>query len=194
MLGPRVARRGIHSTAALTAQPSLRSLDARHVAHLHRYGPDVALVFALRLQFARPQSLAPHPCWEYRFRPSCPFDDKAFSSPRRRCELAAGAFRGDHRPRSARFGLSSDDVSGEPNRWEAYCGNPTITPLVRESDARDTQINPSERRDTPRSVAEIINRLNSPLAKELRMITLLRHSNDLGKCSSTDLDVLLEEC
>jgi len=61
-------------------------------------------------------------------------------------------------------------------------GNPTITPLVRESDAHDTilvQINPTERPETPRSAMEILNGLNeisfnSPLAKELRMIALLR--------------------
>ena len=146
--------------------------------------------------------------------------------------------------------------------WDGgFAGNPTITPLIRESDAHDTilvQINPRERPDTPRSASEILNRLNeisfnSPLMKELRMIALLRqvadpgtgegarwaqmrthrimtdmlaelgassklnaerefvgmlwtegrraaaefldkHGEDLGKRSSTDLDVLLEEC
>ena len=146
--------------------------------------------------------------------------------------------------------------------WDGgFAGNPTITPLIRESDAHDTilvQINPRERPDTPRSASEILNRLNeisfnSPLMKELRMIALLRqvadpgtgegarwaqmrthrimtdmlaelgassklnaerdfiemlrtegrraaaefldtHGKDLGKRSSTDLDVLLEEC
>jgi NTE family protein len=146
--------------------------------------------------------------------------------------------------------------------WDGgFAGNPTITPLIRESDAHDTilvQINPRERPDTPRSASEILNRLNeisfnSPLMKELRMIALLRqvadpgtgegarwaqmrthrimtdmlaelgassklnaerdfvemlwtegrraaaefldrHGEDLGKRSSSDLDVLLEEC
>jgi NTE family protein len=146
--------------------------------------------------------------------------------------------------------------------WDGgFAGNPTITPLIRESDAHDTilvQINPRERPDTPRSASEILNRLNeisfnSPLMKELRMIALLRqvadpgtgegarwaqmrthrimtdmlaelgassklnaerdfiemlrtegrraagefldkHAEDLGKRSSTDLDVLLQEC
>jgi NTE family protein len=146
--------------------------------------------------------------------------------------------------------------------WDGgYAGNPTITPLIRESDAHDTilvQINPRERPDTPRSAAEILDRLNeisfnSPLMKELRMIALLRqvadpgtgegarwaqmrmhrimtdmlaqvgassklnaeqdfltmlrtegrraagefldaHGDDLGKRSTTDLDVLLAEC
>src|ERR1700704_360122 len=48
--------------------------------------------------------------------------------------------------------------------WDGGCsGNPTITPLVRESDAHDTilvQINPTERPETPRSAMEILNRLN----------------------------------
>jgi NTE family protein len=47
------------------------------------------------------------------------------------------------------------------------------------------QINPTERPEIPRSAAEILNRLNeisfnSPLAKELRMIALLRQVADPG--------------
>src|SRR6185436_1345563 len=73
--------------------------------------------------------------------------------------------------------------------WDGgYAGNPTITPLVRETNAHDSiivQINPIERRDEPRSAAEILDRLNeisfnSPLAKELRMIALLRQVADPG--------------
>jgi NTE family protein len=48
------------------------------------------------------------------------------------------------------------------------------------------QINPVERPELPRSAAEILNRLNeisfnSPLAKELRMIALLREVADPGR-------------
>ncbi len=73
--------------------------------------------------------------------------------------------------------------------WDGgYAGNPTITPLVRETDAHDTilvQINPRERAEAPRSAADILNRLNeisfnSPLMKELRMIALLRQVADPG--------------
>ncbi|QRM31572.1 patatin-like phospholipase family protein [Microvirga sp. VF16] len=73
--------------------------------------------------------------------------------------------------------------------WDGgYAGNPTITPLVRESDAHDTilvQINPPERREMPRTATDILNRLNeisfnSPLMKELRMIALLRQVADPG--------------
>ena len=81
------------------------------------------------------------------------------------------------------------EIDGE-SYWDGgYAGNPTITPLVRESDAQDTilvQINPRERPDTPRTPSEILNRLNeisfnSPLMKELRMIALLRQVADPGR-------------
>jgi NTE family protein len=80
------------------------------------------------------------------------------------------------------------EIDGE-SYWDGgYAGNPTITPLVRESDAHDTilvQINPRERPETPRTANEILNRLNevsfnSPLVKELRMIALLRQVADPG--------------
>jgi NTE family protein len=153
------------------------------------------------------------------------------------------------------------EINGEPYWDGGYAGNPTITPLVRESDAHDSilvQINPRERMDTPRTASEVIDRVNeisfnSPLMKELRMIALLQqvadpghgegarwagmrthriwtdklasfgassklnaewpfvsmlkeegrrsadeflaaHAGDLGKRSTADLDVLLQEC
>jgi NTE family protein len=73
--------------------------------------------------------------------------------------------------------------------WDGgFTGNPTITPLVRETDAHDSilvQINPHERAETPRTAPEIINRLNeisfnSSLLTELRMIALLRQVADAG--------------
>jgi len=153
------------------------------------------------------------------------------------------------------------EIDGE-HYWDGgYAGNPTITPLIRESDAHDTilvQINPRERAEVPRSANDVLNRLNeisfnSPLMKELRMIALLRqvadpghgegarwagmrthriwtdalaefgassklnaewefvsmlkdvgrrsadgflqaHADDLGKRSTADLDILLQEC
>lgn len=80
------------------------------------------------------------------------------------------------------------DIDGEPYWDGGFAGNPTITPLIRESDAHDTilvQINPTERNDEPRTAADILNRLNeisfnSPLMKELRMIALLRQAADPG--------------
>ncbi len=80
------------------------------------------------------------------------------------------------------------EIEGE-SYWDGgYAGNPTITPLVRESNAQDTilvQINPRERPGTPRSAPEILNRLNevsfnATLMKELRMIALMRQMADPG--------------
>lgn len=81
------------------------------------------------------------------------------------------------------------EIEGEAYWDGGYAGNPTITPLVRESDAHDTiliQINPVERPDTPHNASEIHNRLNeiafnAPLLKELRMMALLRQVADPGQ-------------
>ena len=80
------------------------------------------------------------------------------------------------------------EIDGEAYWDGGFAGNPTITPLIRETDAHDTilvQINPRERPDTPRSAGDILNRLNeisfnSPLMKELRMIALLHQVADPG--------------
>lgn len=80
------------------------------------------------------------------------------------------------------------EIEGE-SYWDGgYSGNPTITPLVRECDSRDTiliQINPVERPGVPRTAREILNRINevsfnAVLLKELRMIALLRQIADPG--------------
>lgn len=81
------------------------------------------------------------------------------------------------------------EVDGELYWDGGFAGNPTITPLVRETNGHDTilvQINPPERNEPPRSAAEILNRLNeisfnSALMKELRMIALLRQVADPGR-------------
>jgi NTE family protein len=80
------------------------------------------------------------------------------------------------------------EIDGEPYWDGGFAGNPTITPLVRESDAQDSilvQINPRERPGTPRTASEILNRLNevsfnAALMKELRMIALMRQVADPG--------------
>jgi len=80
------------------------------------------------------------------------------------------------------------EIDGE-HYWDGgFAGNPTITPLVRESNSNDTilvQINPHERVEVPRTANEILNRVNeisfnSPLMKEMRMIALLRQVADPG--------------
>jgi len=80
------------------------------------------------------------------------------------------------------------EIDGEPYWDGGYAGNPTLTPLIRESDAHDSilvQSNPRERLEPPRTANEILNRLNeisfnSPLMKELRMIALLLQVADPG--------------
>lgn len=80
------------------------------------------------------------------------------------------------------------EIDGEPYWDGGYAGNPTMTPLVRDTESDDMiliPINPVERPGTPRSAGEILNRLNeisfnSALLKELRMIALLRQVADPG--------------
>ena len=78
------------------------------------------------------------------------------------------------------------EIDGEAYWDGGYSGNPTMTPLIRESDALDTilvQINPVERPETPRTARDILNRLNeisfnAVLLKELRMMALLQEQAD----------------
>jgi NTE family protein len=80
------------------------------------------------------------------------------------------------------------EIDGEPYWDGGYSGNPTLTPLVRESKAHDTilvPINPIERPGAPRSATDILNRLNevsfnAVALKELRMMALLRKVADPG--------------
>lgn len=82
------------------------------------------------------------------------------------------------------------EIDGE-SYWDGgYSGNPTMTPLVRECDSKDTiivPINPIERPGTPSNARDILNRLNeisfnAVLLKELRMMALLRQVADAGNC------------
>jgi len=78
------------------------------------------------------------------------------------------------------------EIDGEAYWDGGYSGNPTITPLVRESLARDTilvPVSPAERLGTPSSATEILNRaseisFNAGILKELRMMALLRKVAD----------------
>ena len=80
------------------------------------------------------------------------------------------------------------EIDGEAYWDGGYAGNPTITPLIRECESRDTilvQVNPVERPGTPRSARDIINRVNevsfnATLLKELRMMALLRQVSAPG--------------
>ena len=73
--------------------------------------------------------------------------------------------------------------------WDGgYSGNPTMTPLVRDSDADDVilvAVNPVERPDLPTGARAILDRINevsfnAGLLKELRMIALLRQMVDVN--------------
>ena len=80
------------------------------------------------------------------------------------------------------------EIDGEAYWDGGYSGNPTLSTLVRETQARDTiliPINPIERVSTPRSASEILNRLNevsfnAVVLKELKMMALLRKVADPG--------------
>ena len=92
------------------------------------------------------------------------------SSPRPMCAPAADEFseRRNHARRSAASAclptmFRAVEIDGEAYWDGGYSGNPTITPLVRESDAHDTilvQINPANGRKRRARASEILNRLN----------------------------------
>lgn len=83
------------------------------------------------------------------------------------------------------------EIDGDAYWDGGFSGNPLLTPIVRESDARDTiivQINPIERPGVPKTARDILNRLNeiafnASLKKELRAIAmftrLIREEGDL---------------
>jgi NTE family protein len=84
------------------------------------------------------------------------------------------------------------EIDGEPYWDGGYVGNPALFPLFYETRTDDillVQINPIERRVTPRTAAEIQNRLtevtfNANLLNELRAIEFVRRLIDSGKLST----------
>lgn len=74
------------------------------------------------------------------------------------------------------------EIDGDPYWDGGFSGNPLLTPVIRESEARDiviVQINPIERPGVPRTAPDILNRLNeisfnSSLKKELRAIAMFQ--------------------
>jgi NTE family protein len=74
------------------------------------------------------------------------------------------------------------EIDGEAYWDGGYAGNPTLQPLIAETDADDlllVQINPRERTELPTQAADILERVNeitfnASLLKELRSIALLR--------------------
>jgi NTE family protein len=86
------------------------------------------------------------------------------------------------------------EIDGEPYWDGGYMGNPAIFPLFYAAVSDDVllvQINPVERRETPRSAREIQSRLteitfNGNLLRELRAIEFVTRLIDEGRLSSKD--------
>jgi NTE family protein len=88
-------------------------------------------------------------------------------------------------------GFPPVEVDGE-HYWDGgYMGNPALFPLFYETTTEDillVQINPLQRRQTPRTAGEIRNRLNeitfnSNLLRELRAVAFVQRLIDEGKLS-----------
>lgn len=83
------------------------------------------------------------------------------------------------------------EIDGEPYWDGGYMGNPPIYPLFYNTTTPDVilvQINPIERRETPRTAREILNRLNeitfnSTLLRELRAVEFVGRLIEDGKLS-----------
>ncbi|QFU16787.1 patatin-like phospholipase family protein [Microvirga thermotolerans] len=86
------------------------------------------------------------------------------------------------------------EIDGEPYWDGGYTGNPALFPLFYETRTDDVllvQVNPVERRETPRTAQEIQNRLteitfNANLLHELRTIEFVMRLIDQGKLSTKD--------
>ena len=87
------------------------------------------------------------------------------------------------------FMFQAVEIDGVPYWDGGYMGNPVIYPFYgacRSDDIVIVQINPVERKGTPRSAREILNRVNeitfnSSLLKELRSIDFVQRLLDSGK-------------
>jgi NTE family protein len=93
------------------------------------------------------------------------------------------------------FMFQAVEIEGE-HYWDGgYMGNPAIFPLIYGCDSRDVvivHINPLERKELPRSAAEILNRINeisfnSSLMREMRAINFVTKLIDDGKINGDDL-------
>jgi NTE family protein len=86
------------------------------------------------------------------------------------------------------------EIDGQPYWDGGYMGNPALFPIFYEATCDDillVQINPVERRETPRTAREIQNRLNEitfngNLLRELRAIEFVNRLIDDGKLSPED--------
>ena len=92
------------------------------------------------------------------------------------------------------FVYQAVEIGGTPYWDGGYMGNPSIWPLVYETDCADVllvQINPLQRQGTPKTALDIINRVNeisfnSSLLAEMRAIDFVRKLIEEGKLSAKE--------
>lgn len=92
------------------------------------------------------------------------------------------------------FMFQAVEIDGVPYWDGGYMGNPVLFPFYDHSTSDDVviiQINPVERKGTPRTAREILSRVNeitfnSSLLKELRAIDFVRRLLDEGKLAPDD--------
>ena len=85
------------------------------------------------------------------------------------------------------------EIDGVPYWDGGYMGNPVLFPFFTETDCEDVilvQINPIERRETPRNVRDILSRLdeitfNAPLLQEFRAIDFVARLIEAGRLDGT---------
>ena len=91
------------------------------------------------------------------------------------------------------------EIDGE-HFWDGgYMGNPALFPLIYECDSRDIlviHVNPTERREIPKTAQEIINRINevsfnSALFREMRAIAFVTKLIDDRKVTDGSLTRIL---
>lgn len=92
------------------------------------------------------------------------------------------------------FLFQAVDIDGE-DYWDGgYMGNPSIWPLIYNTDASDVllvQINPLKREETPKTAMDIINRLNeitfnASLVAELRAIQFVKKLIAAGRLTDDE--------
>ncbi len=91
------------------------------------------------------------------------------------------------------------EIDGVPYWDGGYMGNPALYPFFNSCASNDVvlvQINPIERKTTPRTAREILNRVNeitfnSSLLKELRAIEFVARLIDEGKLDPSDYSQVL---
>ncbi|MEM9430045.1 MAG: patatin-like phospholipase family protein [Pseudomonadota bacterium] len=92
------------------------------------------------------------------------------------------------------FMFKAVEIEGTPFWDGGYMGNPVLFPFIDHSPCSDiliVQINPIERKGTPRRARDILNRLNeitfnASLLRDLRLIHTIQELLDTGKVSHDD--------